>query len=150
MKFLLSFSLIFIFLHPCLSQNYQGNPKEIKQILENAKSFSSYVVAGDYERIVESYTEDAKIFPNNRKILEGKAAILEYWTLPEGVQTTYHKLMPSEIKIIGQEAYDYGYYEGKTKRANGTESSWKGKYVVIWRKEAGNWKMYLDIWNAVK
>lgn len=146
---LLTFGLVITTIF-CYSQEFSGNQKDIDQILQNAKNFSGYVVDADYDMIVESYTEDAKIFPNNMNILEGKEAILNYWTLPEGVQTTYHKLMPSEIKIIGDEAYDYGYYEGKTKRANGKESSWKGKYVVVWRKEAGNWKMYLDIWNAVK
>lgn len=134
----------------CNAQTYSGDQADIDHILQKAKDFSDYVVAADYVKIVESYTEDAKIFPNNLDILEGKEAILNYWTLPEGVQTTHHKLMPSEIKVMDDEAYDYGYYEGKTKRANGEESSWRGKYVVIWRKVDGDWKMYLDIWNAVK
>ncbi|MFS4449095.1 YybH family protein [Maribacter sp. 2307UL18-2] len=148
-KNLLTFGLLIVTIS-CYSQEFSGNQKDIDQILQNAQDFSSYVVGANYEMIVESYTEDAKLFPNNMKILEGKEAILNYWKLPEGVQTTYHKLMPSEVKVIGDEAYDYGYYEGKTKRANGEESSWKGKYVVIWRKVEGDWKMYLDIWNAVK
>ncbi len=24
----------------------------------------------------------------------------------------------------------------------------KGKYVAVWKKENGNWKMYRDIWNS--
>ncbi len=24
----------------------------------------------------------------------------------------------------------------------------KGKYVVVWKKQNGNWKMYRDIWNS--
>lgn len=132
------------------AQEYIGPKKDIDQILENAKNFSQYVVDADYESIVNSYTADAKIFPNNMKILTGKEAILKYWTLPVGISTTYHKLMPEEIKIIGDEAYDYGYYEGTTQKADGSESSWKGKYVVIWRREEGVWKMYLDIWNGVR
>ncbi|MEO0584930.1 MAG: nuclear transport factor 2 family protein [Bacteroidota bacterium] len=68
--------------------------------------------------------------------------------MPEGVAITYHKVTPEEIKIIGDEAYDYGYYEGKTKSAERGESSWGGKYVIIWRKVEGEWKIYLDIWNS--
>jgi hypothetical protein len=26
----------------------------------------------------------------------------------------------------------------------------KGKYLVIWRLEAGQWKLYRDIWNTNK
>ncbi|HET7115741.1 MAG TPA: hypothetical protein VFI29_04595, partial [Hanamia sp.] len=24
----------------------------------------------------------------------------------------------------------------------------KGKYIVLWKQEAGNWKMYRDIWTS--
>jgi ketosteroid isomerase-like protein len=24
----------------------------------------------------------------------------------------------------------------------------KGKYVAVWKKENGTWKMYRDIWNS--
>lgn len=133
-----------------LAQEYMGNKEDLDQILKNAKNFSEYVVDANYEMIGASYTVDAKIFPNDSKILTGKDAILAYWKLPEGISTVHHKLMPEEIKVIGNEAYDYGYYEGTTQKADGSESSWKGKYVVIWRKENGEWKMYLDIWNSVR
>ncbi|PCJ98842.1 MAG: DUF4440 domain-containing protein [Flavobacteriaceae bacterium] len=130
------------------SQNYIGEEKEIDIILENSRKFSTYVVSANYDMIGESYTNDAKIFPQNSRIIEGKDSILNYWRLPDGVRTVHHKLMPEEIKIMGKEAYDYGYYEGITKTANGKERTWKGKYVVVWRKEGGHWKMYLDIWNS--
>lgn len=149
MKSVRIFLTLFFISQMCIAQNYIGDKKEIDQILENAKNFSQYVRDSNYKMIGESYTEDAKIFPNNMKILEGKGPILSYWELPDGVRTVHHKLMPEEIKIMGNEAYDYGYYEGRTKRANGEESNWQGKYVVIWRKEEGNWKMYLDIWNGI-
>ena len=104
----------------------------------------------DYHSIGKAYTVDAKIFPNNMDIIQGREEIIKYWTLPEGLRTKYHKIIPEEIKIIGNEAYDYGYYEGTTLRSDGTESNWKGKYVVVWRKIDREWKMYLDIWNRIK
>ena len=132
------------------SQNLQGNQEDIDLILSNIKSFSNSVINSDYQSIGMAYTDDAKIFPNNREIIQGREAIVRFWTLPEGVQTKYHKIIPEEIKIIGNEAYDYGYYEGITLRPDGTESSWKGKYVIIWKKINQDWKMYLDIWNRIK
>lgn len=119
-------------------------------ILSNIKDFSISVMKSDYQSIGMAYTVDAKIFPNNMDILEGREAIIEYWTLPEGVQIKYHKITPEEIKVLDNEAYDYGYYEGTTRRSDGTEVSWKGKYVIIWRKIDQEWKMYLDIWNRIK
>lgn len=133
-----------------ISQTYTGDEEEINHILKNAAAFSQYVMNADYDQIMTYYTTDGKIFPNNRPIIEGQKAIRAYWVLPEGVKTVHHKVTASEIKIIGDEAYDYGHYEGRTRYQNGEEGSWKGKYVIVWKKVDGDWKMYLDIWNAIK
>jgi ketosteroid isomerase-like protein len=42
-----------------------------------------------------------------------------------------------------------GYYEGKSLKQDGEEISWKGKYLIVWKKEANDWKMYMDIWNRI-
>ena len=146
--FVLAFSLTFT--HFNFAQNYVGKQKHIDRILENVKNFSSYVVAADYDKIADSYTADGKLFPNNKEIIEGTQSIRNYWVLPEGVRIAYHKITPIEIKIKGKEAYDYGYYEGTTKRAGGEEVSWRGKYVIIWKRVNKDWKIYLDIWNRIQ
>ncbi len=149
MRFIIVFAALLTFSGQSFGQTYSGPDKEIQHILRNAVAFSSYVVEADYDKIVASYTNDGKIFPNRSDIMEGPEAIRSYWILPEGVSTKHHKLTPVEIKVIGDEAYDYGRYEGTTLRADGTESSWRGKYVVVWKKIDGDWKMYLDIWNSI-
>ncbi|MFK7980684.1 MAG: DUF4440 domain-containing protein [Saprospiraceae bacterium] len=119
-------------------------------ILKNIKAFSQALMNQDYDTVVDAYTDDAKIFPQNSSILTGKTAIRKYWTPPTGSnrKTTYHKITPEEIKILGDEAYDYGYYEGKSIGEDGQESSWGGKYVITWKEvEPDVWKMYLDILN---
>ncbi|WP_103866182.1 DUF4440 domain-containing protein [Aquimarina sp. I32.4] len=103
----------------------------------------------NYEMLGKAYTENAKIFPQKGKIIEGTKGILGYWRLPEGIKTSYHKITQVEIKIVDDTAYDYGYYEGITKKTNGEENSWKGKYVIVWKKENNIWKIYLDIWNNI-
>jgi len=109
------------------AQTYTGPKEDINSILENAKKFSSYVMASDYEKIANSYTKDAKIFPNGLDILDSRKEIIEYWTLPEGLETSYHKIFPEELITKGDTAYDYGYYNGKTKKADGSEVAWRGK-----------------------
>lgn len=131
-------------------QTYNGKQKDINQILKNVEQFSAFFMAADVENLVNCYTIDGKIFPNNQKVLEGKEALKKYWTIPEDIKTIHHKITPSEITIKGKTAYDYGYYEGKTQLANGEISEWKGKYVIVWKKVGKEWKIYLDIWNQVK
>ena len=149
MKILTILTIAFIGTYQCVSQTFNGNKEDIDQILESTKAFSEFVMNADYDGIASSYTNDAKIFPNHTLILEGND-IVKYWTLPDGVRTTYHKITQSEITVLKNTAYDYGYYAGKTEHKDGRISSWKGKYVIVWKKVEGQWKMYLDIWNGVK
>ena len=149
MKIIYVTLIISLFSISLQAQNYTGNDKDIASILANIKAFSQHVMNGDAEKIAAAYTEDGKIFPNNRDILEGTDALKKYWAPSKTHKTIHHKVTPEEIKIIGDEAYDFGYYEGKTKRPDGTISSWKGKYVIVWKKVEGEWKIYLDIWNSI-
>jgi len=132
------------------SQTYTGDESEIETILALIEGFSKAVMAGDDAAIAAAYTDDAKIFPNNLDIIAGREKIQGYWVKAEGYTTTHHQVTPSEIKIIGDEAYDYGYYEGATLGPDGKTSTWKGKYVIVWKKIDGEWKIYLDIWNNIR
>ncbi|WP_271784408.1 YybH family protein [Aquimarina algiphila] len=148
MKFITKIILALTIFSQVQAQTLKGNKEDINQIIENTKEFSRYVMASDYKMIASSYTEDAKIFPNNTIILEGED-IIKYWTLPKGISTSFHKITQTEITVVEDTAYDYGYYEGKTKQKDGQISSWQGKYVIVWKKVKGNWKMHLDIWNNI-
>ncbi len=117
------------------------------QLLQNMKAFSAAYMRKDTEAIANMYTEDGKLFPGRRDILEGKEALMEYWKFAEGSKDLYHKLTPIEIQILGDYAYDYGYYEGSLTNAEGEPVNFNGKYVIVWKKIDGAWKMYLDIWN---
>ncbi len=135
------------------STNKAKPPKGAERIIRNnIEAFSQALMAQNYDAVVDAYTSDGKIFPNNQKILSGQEAIRDYWTPQEGsgYRITYHKVTPSEIRIEGKTAYDYGYYEGKSIGKDGNETSWQGKYVIIWKRVARKeWKIYLDIWNRV-
>ncbi len=150
------YRLKLIFILPCLflfsniqAQNYIGKKKDINKILKNIEQFSAFYVAGDIESLVDSYTLDGKIFPSRTKIIEGKEKLLEFWTPRNGNKTIRHKVTPSELKIVKKTAYDYGYYEGTSQNAKGEKFEFSGKYVIVWKKIKGEWKIYLDIWNRI-
>ncbi len=131
------------------AQNYAGAPKEIAKLLDISAKFSELYVAGEYKALADYYTLDGKLIPERIDIIEGRKAIEERWASQKGRKILMHKMTATEIKILDDHAYDYGYYKGKTLQANGETSSWQGKYVIIWKKEAGDWKIYLDIWNSL-
>ena len=115
----------------------------------NINKFSAALMASDTVAVNDAYTADGKILPNGSPILEGES-LRAYWNrgIRNGQIYYLHKVTPSEIKIIGDHAYDFGYYEGESGYGD-KRSKWKGKYVIIWKKVSGDWKIYLDIWNSV-
>lgn len=132
-----------------LAQSMPDTIQAEQQIIATANAFSKAYINADYNALANIYTEDAKIFPNNANIINGPDAIKERWVIKNGSKILHHKIMAEEITVLGDTAYDYGYFEGITKNADGTEVNWRGKYVAVWKKIGDEWKMYLDIWNRI-
>lgn len=123
--------------------------EEVLKIVSNIINFSKYYTSADYDALANAYCKEGVILPPGADIIKGRAAIKKRWILPEGVKVPYHKITPTEIKIIGDYAYDIGYYEGTTIRKDKSEVSFKGKYLIVWKKEDGDWKIYADAWNKI-
>ncbi len=150
MKYSFFIAAIFLFSACTIPPKEVNVDAEKEIILKNVAAFSKHVMNGDAKAIAAAYTTDGKIFPENQDIMEGSQVLEKYWTPSPFYKTTYHKVTPSEIKILGNEAYDYGYYEGESlKLSDNTTSKWRGKYVIVWKKIEGDWKIYLDIWNSI-
>lgn len=133
----------------CTKKREADRSAEREQILANIKAFSQAYINGDYDALVGAYTEDGKIFPGNTDILAGQAAIKEYWVIKDGSKVLDHQVAPEEIQFIGDYAYDYGRYSGRTQRPDGNTVAWQGKYVIVWKRIGEDWKIYLDIWNRI-
>ena len=123
--------------------------EEVLKIVRNIINFSQFYTSANYEALANAYCKEGVILPPGTDIIKGREAIKKRWILPDGVQVPYHKITPTEIKIIDEYAYDVGYYEGTTVRKDKSEVSWKGKYLIVWKKEDGDWKIYADAWNKI-
>ncbi len=134
----------------CTKRKNTQKLSDEEQIRAAAKAFSAFYINKDYEGLARSYTDNAKIFPSNAPIIAGYEAIKKRWSGSAGYTPITHEIIPEEIVILGDTAHDYGIYRGKNKNDDGTEMTYKGKYVVIWKKIDNRWKMYLDIWNRIK
>jgi uncharacterized protein (TIGR02246 family) len=135
--------------HEIDMRNTVPDPGEVAQIQELSRRFSAAYVAGDIETMVGLYTPDAVIFPVNSEMLQGPDAIRRFWTIPAGQRITRHLATPTEIRIDGDHAYDYGVYEVAGVGGNG--AAWgptPGKYVIVWRRTPQGWRMHLDMWNS--
>jgi ketosteroid isomerase-like protein len=131
------------------SQPTSDEKKIIDTLAQISSQFSAAYVKGDIEKLVSFYTDDAVIFPGNSDLIRGKEAIKKYWTLAPGRTVTHHKITAVEIKIMGDFAYDYGYYEVSGRNNDEAWGPNYGKYLIVWKRGSdGAWKMHLDMWNS--
>ena len=148
-QFLLASLFAIVFPIVSHTQNFTGPDEDIQALLANMKQFSQDFVDGDMEALVSAYTDNGKIMPTGKDIMSGKEELSKYWVRNPDVKTFYHKLTPLEIVVCGDRATDYGYYEGKTQYKDNPPSEWKGKYMILWEKVDGLWKIEVDIWNNI-
>lgn len=103
---------------------------------------------GDFEGIAQLYTVDATAFPPGSAIVKGRAAIGAMWKgLAEHVSNP--KLATLDVKRLSPHtAREIGTFTLMTKDPTPKEIS--GKYLVVWEKVRGEWKLAADIWNDGK
>ena len=100
---------------------------------------------GDSEGIAGLYTEDGMLLPAGSDPVTGKPAIQAFW---QGAMDTGIKGLGLEIVELedhGSTAIEVGNY---TLSSEGEEVIDRGKYIVIWKQEDGQWKLHRDIWNT--
>jgi uncharacterized protein (TIGR02246 family) len=103
---------------------------------------------GDFEGIAQLYTADAIAFPPGSAMVRGKAAIGAMW---KGMaeQAGNPKITTLEVKRLGPAAArETGTFSLTTKGPSPKEIS--GKYLVVWERVRGQWKLAADIWNDGK
>lgn len=126
----------------------QESESDSAAIHEAGRRFSAAYVRGDVEALTALYTPDAVIFPERSDAITGYDAIKRYWTPGEGGRIIRHRLTPTRVVVDGRHAYDYGTYEIAGERKGKAWGPFRGKYMVVWRREAQGWRMQLDMWNS--
>lgn len=109
------------------------------------KQFIQAVEKGDAQAMADLYSAHAMVFPSNSEIVKGKEAIkaLFQGLLDSGVKG--FSLTTIEVEGFGNTANEVGTYIMRD--ASGKQID-KGKYIVIWKRENGQWKLHRDIFNS--
>ncbi len=109
------------------------------------KQFLAALERGDAATMANLYANDAQVFPPAHDIISGREDIHKFWqsVIDSGVKSA--SLVTSDVQQAGHTAYEVGTYE--MKGADGKLLD-KGKYVVVWKRDNREWKLYRDIWNS--
>lgn len=108
------------------------------------------VAARDTTMLVNFYADDAHVLPPNGPRADDKAAIREVWAGFLSIPGVDLKLAPNTkmVSEAGDMAIDIGSYEMNAKDAKGKPIHDVGKYVTVFKKMNGEWKIVVDTWNS--
>jgi uncharacterized protein (TIGR02246 family) len=106
------------------------------------REFVQAFVRKDAASIASLYTVDGKLLPPIGDDVAGRDAITRHWR--EAMSIGVRKVETTELEIYGEMAHEVGRYW--IERPDASEAD-AGMYIVIWKREAGVWRMHRDIWN---
>jgi ketosteroid isomerase-like protein len=113
-----------------------------KAFLDSINSkFSEQISSGDSTALASHYWPDAELLLDNSEVIKGND-ILNAWG--SVIRMGIKEMTFSTTNIIGSSIFliETGNYEMKGEMKNLLD---RGKYVVVWEKRNGEWKLYRDI-----
>ena len=115
------------------------------QIAQVNRSFERGVSDGDAEAMAGMFTDDALVLPPNSGVLRGKDAIEAYFQGSFDMGVARVDLETVEVEHHGDTATEVGRVNLFDDSGNVLD---RGKYIVIWKKVDGSWKLHRDIHNS--
>ncbi len=156
-----SFHYKIFFVSSCLFLFISCNPKDRIEIEKSASAFDikqgeasinqsnqNFMKAfkiEDSTEVSNSYTTDAKVMAANVPTVVGRQEIKHFISslMKKGMkdfQITTLKIW-GDSSILAEEG-TYILADSSDKQVD------RGKYIVLWKQESGNWKMFRDIWTS--
>jgi ketosteroid isomerase-like protein len=101
--------------------------------------------SGDIAAIGDFYTKDGQVMPPNSDSVTGRAEVRTFWQSlrDSGIQEI--RLNEGDVEGYDDLAAEVSTFELVGKDGKTVD---RGKYIVLWKKENGDWKLYRDIFNS--
>jgi uncharacterized protein (TIGR02246 family) len=109
------------------------------------ENFRTTSKGGDAASMAALYTENGQLLPPNSDFATGQQAIQAFFQAFFDMGIKEAKLESVEVEGHGDTATEVGKY---TLYGEGGQVLDKGKYIVIWKQEDGQWKLHRDIFNS--
>lgn len=139
------FAILALGIVPLLGPLPSAAADEVRAAIEAGnRAFVVAFLKGDADAVAQLYTENAQVIAPGEPVAHGRAAIAAAWrrTIESGV--TDLSLQTADVESAGDLAYE----TGKVRIVSRDGTSTEGRYVVVWKREDGRWKLHRDIWNS--
>jgi len=123
-----------------------NKPNQIREAIVAAnEAFMAAFQAGDAAGLAALYTATGQLLPPNMDTMAGQTAIQAFWqgAMDMGIRSA--QLEITEVEGHGDTAIEVSNY---TLCGEGGQVLDRGKYIVVWKREGGRWKLHRDIFNS--
>jgi len=123
--------------------------QELLSAIQSANNnFMAAFQRGDAAGVAACYTADARLLPPGGIMMTGHPAITAFWQGAMDMGIKAAKLETKELDSRDDLAIEIGQYTLTIQPAGAEPITDIGKYVVVWKTDAGAWKLHIDIWNT--
>ena len=118
----------------------------LSEIAAVNRQFEDAARNGDVGRLASLYTADAMVLPPDGPVIQGRDNIKQMWaTVAQQIGLKDVRLSTVNFEQAGDTGYEVGEATLSTGTGTGTVVV---KFVVVWKKESGQWRLHRDIWNT--
>lgn len=127
---------------PLFITGVSGQAKTNAALNKIASEFAVAFSAGDAAKVAAFYADDAFVMPPNGQMVRGRVAIEAYYRAGFAGTKGTLRLHPIESVLGDAHAFEVG-----TSSLGTGQSESAGKYIVVYRRVRGAWKIAYDIFN---
>ena len=109
------------------------------------EDFMAVVKRGDAAGLAALYTESGQVLPPNGDFVTGRQGVQAFWQSVMDLGIKEAKLEIVEVEAHGNTAIEVSTF---TLLGEGGLVLDRGKYMIVWKLEEGQWKMHRDIFNS--
>jgi len=134
-----------------VSQLYaQSEDELIAKFNETNKKFSQMMLDNDLEGMLSYYAENPISMPSYQPMLRSLDAIRESHKQQHemGMKVTAFELTATDVILEGNIAIEIGTYTISMGMPEMGPMDDHGKYMNVWEKQGGDWKIRVDMWNT--
>jgi uncharacterized protein (TIGR02246 family) len=125
--------------------------EEIREKINNTNlKFAEAFKRGDIAGVAALYTADARLMPPDAPMMSGTEAIEAFWqaAMKMGIKEATLESIDVESSDGSDLATEIGKFTLSIETPGGERVAQTGKYIVLWKREDGTWKLHADIWNT--
>ncbi|MCU1288284.1 MAG: hypothetical protein JWN60_513 [Acidobacteria bacterium] len=123
--------------------------ENVRNLIASAnQNFMDAFKRADAAGLAALYTDDTRLLPPGFPMMSGREAVQSFWQSAMDTGIKAARLETVEVESEGNLASEIGRFVLTVQPHGGESTEMTGKYLVVWKKQDGAWKLHIDIWNT--